>query len=285
MLTRFDRVQMVTADRPGTAARWAALLDAEVAGEDRVPSLGARRTTLAVGTSEVELLEPDGAGLVADFVRDRGGLGPFGVGFQSRDPSALRGQLERAGVPLEVDGERVRAEGSALGLPALRVTIGPPEERERVGLMQRLYEVTYLALDPDERCKRFADVFGLEPAYFCPIESLSFGYRGALTLFAPDDLDRVEIVHPHDETKTMGRFFARKGDSLYMCYGETDQSTEIRDRALAQAPDGFTGPREGGTPDNLFLHHTALGGMMMGVSRTTHAWVWSGHPEWVEPAG
>jgi hypothetical protein len=282
VLTRFDRVQIVVADRSVVARQWGTLLDAEISGEDAVAALGARRTTLAVGASEVELLEPDGSGLVSEFMRTRRGLGPFGVGFQAPDVGAVSANLAARGIDFEADGQRLRVEGKALGLPELRLTIGPAESRERVGLMQRLYEVTYLVGDPAERCARFADVFGLDAEVFCPIDSENFGYRGALTLLHPDDLDRIEIIHPHDRTKTMGRFFDRKGDSLYMCYGETDRSTEVRDRALEHAPQGFTGPQEGDRPDNLFLHHTALGGLMMGVSRTTFAWSWSGRPERIE---
>jgi hypothetical protein len=37
--------------------------------------------------------------------------------------------------------------------------------------------------------------------------------------------------------------------------------------------------------DGLWIHPTALHGMLMGVSRTTFAWSWSGHPELVRPAG
>jgi hypothetical protein len=35
--------------------------------------------------------------------------------------------------------------------------------------------------------------------------------------------------------------------------------------------------------NTLFLHPSALGGPMLGLSRPTQAWQWSGHPERVEP--
>lgn len=53
----------------------------------------------------------------------------------------------------------------------------------------------------------------------------------------------------------------------------------IRERLLEHAPRDWTGPRGGPRPDNLFIHPRALGGVMLGVSRTTHAWTWSGHPD------
>jgi hypothetical protein len=283
MLTKFDRIQMVVADRAATAERWLELLDAEEVGEDVAAPFCAQRTTLAVGTSEVELLEPDGPGLAADFMRDRRGLGPVGVGFQTPDVQAVAARLRESAVEVEPDGDRFFVDCEALGLPGLRVTIGPETERPRVGLMQRLYESTYLVGDADESSARFAEAFGLDAGSFCPIESENFGYAGQLTLFDPDDLDRIEIIHPYDTAKTMGRFFERRGAGLYMCYGETDRSGEVRDRALEIAPDGITATSEGDTPDNLFLHHTALGSAMMGISRTSYAWTWSGRPDRVVP--
>ena len=48
----------------------------------------------------------------------------------------------------------------------------------------------------------------------------------------------------------------------------------------------FTEARAAGvTPvDNLFLHPGALHGVMLGISRSSFAWTWSGCPERVEPA-
>jgi hypothetical protein len=33
------------------------------------------------------------------------------------------------------------------------------------------------------------------------------------------------------------------------------------------------------TPDELWVHPPALGGMMLGMSRPTMAWTWSGYPD------
>jgi len=45
-----------------------------------------------------------------------------------------------------------------------------------------------------------------------------------------------------------------------------------------------TGRREGAAADTIFLHPPSLGGTMLGLSRPTLAWQWSGHPERVEAA-
>ena len=41
----------------------------------------------------------------------------------------------------------------------------------------------------------------------------------------------------------------------------------------------YTGRSDDPNPEGLFIHPTALCGMLMGVSRTNLAWRWSGRPE------
>ena len=53
----------------------------------------------------------------------------------------------------------------------------------------------------------------------------------------------------------------------------TRDSTEDRRREKQGLP-----PSE--APENLWIHPKALGGIMLGVSRTGYAWSWSGRPEW-----
>ena len=69
-----------------------------------------------------------------------------------------------------------------------------------------------------------------------------------------------------------------------MAYGESDQTAAVRERLLEHAPRDWTGPRDAAVPDNLFLHPRALGGVMLGVSRTSFAWSWSGDPDRVRPS-
>jgi len=75
----------------------------------------------------------------------------------------------------------------------------------------------------------------------------------------------------------MGRFFARRGPSIYMCYAETGNTGAIRERLEARGSRYTAGRENGG--GNLFVHPTALHGMLMGVSRANLAWTWSGRPE------
>ena len=67
-----------------------------------------------------------------------------------------------------------------------------------------------------------------------------------------------------------------------MCYAETpDVGAIVRRLNLKQAR--FTA--RGGDPeaerDGLWIHPSALSGLLLGVSRTTAAWEWSGRPELV----
>ena len=283
MLTRVDRVQVTVADRRAVADLFRALLGAEVACEDAVAPLGARRTTLRLGTGAIELLEPDGAGAVAEHVAaTRGGL--FAAGFAVRDLGVLRERLVRRGVSFaEANGQLLLAP-DATGGHGLRCVVSveavafPP-----VGLVTHLYEVTNLVRDHVAAAAEYADLFALAPERFCPIASAEYGYDGVLTLFDPADrLDRIECITPYDQAKTMGRYMARRGECLYMCFAEAPDLAPIRVRLGAHAPGAWSDGLPVG--DTLFIHPQALAGTMLGVSRTTVGWVWSGHPERVEPA-
>ena len=285
MLSHVDRVQLVVADRRAAAAPFARLLDAAVTSEDAVAPLAARRTTLAAGHAAIELLEPDGAGPVADHLAACG-PGLFAAGFATADLDALRHRLiERRADFAEADGQVFLAP-AATGDTGLRCVLSPVRDAPAApGLVTNLYEVTNLVPDWQTAAARYADLFGLDPARYCPIESAEYGYRGTLTMFDPRDrLDRIEAITPYDLAKTMGRFMTKRGPSLYMCFAEAPDLTAIRARLETHAPADWTGPTGAAMPDTLFIHPKALGGLMLGVSRTTFGWTWSGHPERVRPA-
>ena len=281
MLTRIDRLQLAVPDRQSAAERWVALLGAEPAAEDRVACLGAARTRLRVGRGWIELLEPDGGGPIADAVGKRG---PhlFAAGAAARDVDAVAAHLRSQGVTPVLEGGQAYVDPAAVGDIGFRTVISPDEELPRVGAIDFFYEATLLVDDADAAVTRCAELFGLDSGAFVPIESPHYGYAGALTLFDRDRLHRFEVIHPTDPTKTMGRFFDRVGESFYMAFAESDSLVEIESRAQ-QRGDGFTSEppadrRERG-PHTVFLHPASLGGMMLGISRPTEAWRWSGHPE------
>ena len=282
MFTRVDRVQVAVADRAAAAAAFRRLLDGETAREDRVGCLAARRTVLQLGSSQVELLEPDGAGAIADFLaRTKGGL--FGAGVATRDLPGIKARLRARHIAFAEEGSQIFLAPEQIQVPGLQVVVSEESRASGVGLVSHLYEVTLLVQSFQPSVATFAGHFGLDPSSFVPIGSPQYGYEGTLTLFHPDHPDRLEIITPNDPNKTMGRFFAKRGPSLYMCYAETDHLPAIRDRLLQHAPDGWTGPREGPEVGNLFIHPAALGGMMLGISRTSLVWSWSGRPDRVVP--
>lgn len=280
MLARVDRVQVAVTDRRVAAVPFGRLLDAIITAEDAVAPLAARRTTLAVGRAAIELLEPDGTGPVADHLASAG-PGLFAAGFAATDLDALRHRLvARRADFAEADGQLFLSP-DATGGTGLRCVLTPFRDApEAPGAITHLYEVTNLVPDWEAATATYGDLFDLVAERFCPIASSEYGYRGTLTMFDPRDrLDRIEVVTPDDLTKTMGRFMSKRGPCLYMCFAEAPDLALIRTRLETHAPQDWTGSTHAAVPDTLFIHPKALGGLMMGVSRTSVGWTWSGHPE------
>ncbi len=285
MLERVDRMVMAVRDRQQAARTFERLLGAAADHEDTSTVLGARRSVLRIGESELELCEPAGPGPVAEFV-ERWGEGLFAAGFATSRLDALAARLDRMGVRCAREGGQLHVPGSATaGFP---MVVSALAERPRVGPVSFFYEATN-TLDSDWHAvaKRYADLFGLDPERFSPISSRRFGYEGTLTLFAPPArLDRIELSQTFaDRPSAMRRFVERRGgDSLYMCYVETHDFDALKARLLdAGATLIPRGADIASERDGLWVHPKDLHGMLLGVSRTTLAWEWSGRPELVAP--
>jgi hypothetical protein len=281
MLECVDRIQLAVADAAPVARAFRDILGAEPAREDDSDYLNARRTVVALGGSEIELCAPRGAGPVRAHL-DRWGPGLLAAGFSVASMAAMRAHLIAEDVEFTSEGDQTYIEpGQTVGM---RVVLSPARARRGPGLVRHLYEVTNtIESDWSAAADRYARLFGLDPARFSPIHSDRFGYAGTLTLFDPPArLDRIEISQVTDPASAMGRWVAKRGDSLYMCYAETDDVGAIV-RRLDRHQARFT-PR-GGDPlaerDGLWIHPSALGGLLLGISRTTLAWEWSGRPELV----
>jgi hypothetical protein len=281
MLERVDRIQLAVDDAGQAARAFQDLLGAEPTREVDSDYLNAHRTILTLGTSEVELCAPHGAGLVRAHL-DRWGPGLLTAGFSVASVAALRAHLIAEGVEFTKEDEQTYLEPTET--VGMRVVISPATTARRLGLVSHLYEVTNTIVSPwEEAAARYARIFGLDPARFSPITSDRFGYTGTLTLFDPPGrLDRIEISQVTDPQSAMGRWAAKRGDSLYMCYAETEDVGAIV-RRLTRRHARFT-PR-GGDPlaerDGLWIHPSALSGVLLGISRATVAWEWSGRPELV----
>ena len=170
MIGRIDRVQVAVRSRRRAAETWTQLFDASVVGEDRMPSLGASRTVMRLGESELELLEPDGLGAVAQHL-SRAPTAVFAAGFAVRDLAACCAALDARGVHHQREGDQVWLSGEWLGIPGMRAVLTQDETREPAGLAARIYEVTHLMEGCARAADRLAKVFDLDTANFVPIES------------------------------------------------------------------------------------------------------------------
>ncbi len=275
MLERVDRMQLAVRRSRTASATFAAVLGAGQVRDDEVRALGARRVVVQAGESEFELLEPAGEGPVASYL-ERWGEGAFAGGFCTPDLSGLARRLREKGVRFEEEGGQLHIGGDQTR--GMRMVISPSVKRERAGLITWVYEVTNIVEDHREAAGFYADTFGLDASRFSPIKSEQFGYTGTLTLFDPPSrLDRIELTQITEPSLAMGRFFARRGPSIYMCFAETLDAGPIRERLDAR------GARYAGQGDydagGVFIHPSALHGMLMGISITNKAWLWSGRPE------
>jgi Glyoxalase/Bleomycin resistance protein/Dioxygenase superfamily len=102
MLDRCDRVQIAVHAADEAEQRFGQLLGSVVARRDHSRHLGARRTILAVGESEFELCEPDGAGLTQDFLARRG-EGLMTAGYCAADLDSMVKRWEGLGVACGAD--------------------------------------------------------------------------------------------------------------------------------------------------------------------------------------
>lgn len=274
MLSYVDRIQLVVPDREEAIRTWQDIFGAEKAGEDASLFLNAHRTTVRAGATDFEFLEPAGPGPVADFAQARG-QGLYGAGFSTPNIGTMARHFDSHRVPfVEEDGRLYLRPGATHGMPAV---ISQDGSRERAGVIRHAYEVTNVVSDWQDTAAHYTRVFGLDPTRYSRIKSHNYGYDGTLTLFNPPHrLDRIEITQTIAEG-AMDRFYRRNGSSLYMCYIETDDVPALAERLEAR---GARYEHSDRSPEvGLFIHPSTLHGMLMGVSRTDFAWVWSGRPE------
>ena len=288
MLLEIDRYQLAVPDAGAVVERWQRLLGAEVQSMDSLALLRAKRTSLRVATGVVEILEADGAGAVADAIKRRGAH-LFSAGASCADLGQMSAHLKANSYSYRQEDEQLYVLGEDIGIPGLRLVISAQaqEGRAKVGDLDFLYEATILAQNPEKLTARFAQVFAMDAQEFVTINSPRFGYKGTLTLFQEHLLHRFEVIAPLDMDKTMGRFFSKVGACLYMGFAETADILKI-EQALKEYDEAYTVDRPADRSDSLpadqlWLHPATLGGMMLGLSRPSMAWRWSGHPERVKP--
>jgi catechol 2,3-dioxygenase-like lactoylglutathione lyase family enzyme len=274
MLDRVDRMLLAVRNRAAGVATFGEVLGAEFVREDKLGTpYNAKRSVVQSGDSEFELLEPDGEGLVSQHI-DRWREGIFAAGFSSSDLPEVARRLNDAKLKYARHGDQVFIEpDQTMGM---RTVLQQSARRDPVGGISGLYEVTNIVEDAERAASFYARIFGLDQSRFSPITSEHFGYTGTLTLFDPPArLDRIEITQITQVSLAMGRFFARRGPSVYMCYAETGDVGALSDslETLGARFEPF------GDNMGLFVHPSSLCGMLMGISQTNVAWRWSGRPE------
>jgi len=277
MLSRLERIQIAVTDRNSAERTVAEVFAAELVSRDSAPPIRAMRSTMQAGTTLIEILEADGTGPIQDFV-SKWGSGLYGVGFSVDDSNAAAHHLEKLGVRFEQSNEQLYLDPAATF--GMRTVISTRHERAPVGAIKWAYEVTNVVADWKAASERYARIFKLDASKFSPITSKEFGYTGTLTLFDPPErLDRIEISQITDYNLAMGRFHKRRGDSLYMFYVETDDVGAIESRLTARGARFAANRRDEAGLNGLFIHPSAFLGVLIGVSRTEQAWMWSGDPD------
>jgi catechol 2,3-dioxygenase-like lactoylglutathione lyase family enzyme len=277
MLKRVDRVQIAVRDGAAAERVVAEVFGGELLRRDDLSILRAKRSTMQAGSSLIELLEPDGTGPVTDFLAKYDG-GLYGAGFSVDDLDAAARHLDANGVRFErASGQLYLDPKATFGINAV---LSKHHERNPVGTIKWIYEVTNVVADWHAASDRYAKIFNLDASKFSPITSPEFGYTGTLTLFnPPEHLDRIEISQLTAYEKAMGRFHRKRGDSLYMFFVETDDVDAFAQRLEARGSKFAPRPRDKAGMPELFIHPTAFNGVLVGVSRTEHAWTWSGDPQ------
>src|SRR5690349_16298396 len=159
MLDRCDRVQIAVHDAAKAAARYGQLLGCEIARHDHSRYLDAKRIILAVGESEFELCEPDGAGRTQEFLRRRG-EGLMTAGYCTADLDSMVKRWEGLGVAYEREDEQLYlGTDVTFGLP---MVISQSTYRKRVGPVSFLYETTNTLMTDWRRAAAvYAGLFGL----------------------------------------------------------------------------------------------------------------------------
>lgn len=260
MLECTDRLALAVVEAAPAVETFRQLFDCEVVGDVADREAGARRVTLQWGRDQLELLEPSGKGPVADFL-GAGRRGVFAGGFSLADPAALATRLEREGVRVHGQ-ERDRFAVFPSDLHGTGVILSRRAERERVGLNDRIWQITYAVEKLEDALREYSRLFGIGDCFTNRYVSDLYGYLGAITWFDARDggrLDSLEYLEPQDPGKAVARFVRRNGNGIYMASIETDDIPRIRERVTS------TGPGWDGTDFGGFIHPRRLHGLLVGL--------------------
>ena len=263
MLTGLDRIVVATRYRRPVVHALRRILGAEVVGTDDLPVWSAKRTTLRVGISEIEVLEPKGVGALADFIGRRG-PGLFAVGFASAAPEEFRAHLETQGVSFEkYERQLFLTSDKGVDLPGLNLVITPAEEREPAGLLQRLCGATLLHRDvkPGDTGDALVRVLGVRSSRLSTVSQAIPGFTGTLIHLGEGLTSYLAILAPWGKGTPIARFFFRGGPGIYLASAMSEMLPAIRERLGSDVHAAPTRPTE----DLLLIPSQLLGGARLAV--------------------
>ena len=117
MLKSIDRIQIAAHSIEEASVGWRALLGAELQSEDRIAALDAKRASYRLGRSVIEILEPDGAGAIADALQARGRAHLFAAGLSTEDFEGTLARLRSKGIEPSIEnGQAFFNAEAALGI-------------------------------------------------------------------------------------------------------------------------------------------------------------------------
>ena len=265
MLQQTDRLALAVADADEAATSLNKIFDSVVVDDIKDREANARRVTLQWGCDQLELFEPKGPGPVADFISS-GKRGIFAGGFALEDPAAVAERIDKAGIKVHQQGDRfvvypkdLRGTGVILSSTATR--------GQRVGLMDKIWQITYTVPDLDAGVAFYSSLFGVEDAMTNLYSSELWGYHAAITWFearkgAP--LDSLEYLDPYEDEKSAGKFLAKTKDigGIYMATVHTPDLPEIK-RRIEASGGGWEGTANGALG---FIHPRRTSGLLLGVT-------------------
>ncbi|NYT45437.1 VOC family protein [Alcaligenaceae bacterium] len=284
MLKTIDRILVAVDNLDNAETNYKNVLGASTVDDYESTYLNAKVRVMAIGSSWVELCQATGPGITEDRLQKNGEGLLFG-GASTATLNQFVEHLNTKGIKHTFADQRIYIGGDLLyGMPLVVSPPHPAYPATEPTSIEFVYELTVVLKSSwREVAGHYTDLFGLDADKRVGITFPRFGYEGSLLMFNDEHLDRIELSEAHDPAYPMGRFSAKQGDGLYMCYVQTNDLADVISR-LDTHKCRWT--RRTDTPveqDGLWIHPSALNGVLIGVSRTSLAWGWSGKPERVQP--
>ena len=264
MLEQTDRLALAVRNANEAATNLNVIFDSVVVDDSKDLAANARRVTLQLGYDQLELYEPLGPGPVANFISS-GQRGIFAGGFALKEPSVLAEKIERAGIKVSQQEDRFIIYPE--DLKGTGVILSPIRDKEKVGLIDNIWQITYTIPDLDEGVSFYNELFSLNDKLTQRYTSKVWGYHGAITWFDARKgagLDSLEYLDPYENEKAAGRFLSKTGNigGIYMASVHTDDLPIVRERVLKTGGGWQESPNAVSTG---FIHPKRTYGLLLGV--------------------